>query len=77
MDGSVVRAPGQEDPQVGLGVHPRVTPASAEVGGHRRTEHDMIGRDEAGTGSRRGSHTSRCVTATIGANARRAADVYT
>lgn len=32
-----------------------------EVGGHRRTENAAIRRDGTGTGSGRGSHTSRCV----------------
>jgi hypothetical protein len=69
----LVRAPGQEGPQVGLGVQPRGTPVPTEVGRGRCTQNDTIRRDDNGTGSGRGSHTSRCVTAIIDANALRAA----
>lgn len=70
--------PGQEDPQVGLDVEPRATSVSAEVGGHRHLQHDMIGRrDDAEKDSRRGCHTSRCVTGITGANALRSARVDT
>jgi hypothetical protein len=65
----VVGAPGQEDPEVGLGVQPRVAAVAVEVGGHRRTQHHVIRRDDTGTGSRRASDTSRCVTSITGANA--------
>jgi hypothetical protein len=69
----LVGAPGQEDAQVGLGVQPRVTPVPTEVGGNRRTENDTIRRDDTRTGHGRGSHTSRCVTCAVRANALQAA----
>jgi hypothetical protein len=45
-------APSEEDPQVRLGVQTRVAPVSAEVGGHGRTQHEMIGRHDNGTRTR-------------------------
>jgi hypothetical protein len=57
-----VGAPAQEDPQVGLGVHPGLAAVAAQVCGDRRAQHEMIGTYDASSASREGSHTSPCVT---------------
>jgi hypothetical protein len=41
---------------------------------HRGTQYKLIGRSDAGSRNRCGSHTLRCVTRMIAANARRAAE---
>jgi hypothetical protein len=42
-----------------------------EVGGDRRWEYGTVGRRDAGTGSREGSHTSRRVAAVLNTSAPR------
>lgn len=45
-----------------LGMRPRLAAVATEVRGHRRAQHEVIGRCGTSSGIRRDSHTSRCVT---------------
>jgi hypothetical protein len=67
-------APGQEHLEVRAGVHPGLSPVPAQIRGHRRTQHTLVGDDNGVTGNRRSSHTSRCVTMSLSTTALGAAN---
>jgi hypothetical protein len=58
----LVGAPAEEDSQVGLSMDASLPTVAAQKGGHCGTQNELIGRYDAGSGSRRGSLTSPCVT---------------
>jgi hypothetical protein len=55
---ALIAAPAQEDTQVRL----TMLPGQAEVGGHRRAQHELTRGRDPGAGDRERSHTSPCVT---------------
>ena len=58
----LVDAPAQKDPEVRLGMQPDLAAVAAQVGRHRGTQDKLVSSRDASTASRKGSHTSPCVT---------------